>query len=351
MTNFFSHDNAPCKGNISHSKYDLKQSYSPKHSHSQLIFSQESEQKTPILSIQVLNPPDIDISHKEQDLLYHLGWYETGGLDSYARCGSIAMALGCVEHGHDKLLIPYSCGRKGCPTCYDSTLDNLARSASDKLKQGRNAYWEAGMRRKIDHFIISPPESDHKKILQMIEQGRYNIFKRTALAMAKKAGITGGCIVFHLYRARNKKDDVSFDDLMSDERIFSPHFHIVGIADKLMQSNKFFLETGWIYKTLGKRQSLERTVKYMLLNATHHGKYNTLSWFGLYSSNKLLIDHIKEEIITIPCSKCNNPLHKFELDYSWEKVDTLEPLWDMSLGIYFVKLKTKYYKIRNEVKS
>ena len=185
----------------------------------------------------------------------------------------------------------------------------------------------------------------------MLEQGRYNVLKSQLISIMKKAGAIGGLIIPHWWRQVGEKellpDNVVIPEgLHEGDWYFSPHFHTV-IGGFLMQSNLFHNETGWVYKNLGKRKSIKNTIFYILTHCANHEKHHAITWFGIFSYNKMVIDF--EETITEPilCSACKKELHEYEIDYSFDKIDTLVPFWDMDKGVYFRKIKIRHFKLKS----
>lgn len=289
-------------------------------------------------------------------------WYLTGTLDSYARCGEFVRALSCEDFGkdnkkHDRFIETYSCHRPGCPTCYESWALREAEKATERLFEGQNLYRIAHKRIELRHLVFSPPQNKHKAIKQMIEQGRYNVLKHQFIELMVKAGVKGGLIVSHFWRNSQEKDDILSDNNNQDpfnapndkyDWYFSPHFHIIG-SGFLMDSDEFFAKTGWIYKNLGDRRSLKDTIYYLLTHCANHEKHHAVTWFGLFSYNKIVKDYEETINVTVPCSACGKELHEYEIDYSFEHVDTLTPFWDMDKGIHYRKVKIKHYKLKTSL--
>lgn len=341
--------------------YNLRSLIPRGKSTSQLIFKDDPGCILPInlstSGISVLHSPHIQVSGKNYEKV--ADWYLTGTLEAHARCGEFVRALGCEDFGkddlkHDRIIETYSCHRPGCPECYESWAFREAEKGTERLLEGQKLYHEVGKKFALKHVAFSPPPSEFKDIKHMIEQGRYNVFKATALGLIKKAGVIGGCIVPHFWRQIGDKDD--FDDSNTYQNpysspkegdwCFSPHFHVIG-AGFMIPSVKFHNETGWIYKNLGKRKSIKDTIFYALTHCANHTNHHALTWFGIFSYNKLITDFIEFKNITVPCSACNSCLHEYALDYSWSKMDTLEPDWDHDKGVHFRKVKFKHFKLRS----
>lgn len=341
--------------------YNLRSLIPPgKKSTSQLIFKDEPGCILPInlstSGISVLHSPHIQVSGKNYEKVGD--WYLTGTLDSHARCGEFVRALGCEDFGkddlkHDRIIETYSCHRPGCPECYESWAFRDAEKATERLLEGQQLYFNAGKKFSLKHVVFSPDPSDHRDIKHMIEQGRYNVFKAKAIEVIKKAGVIGGCITPHFWRQVGEKEELPDNVLIpvglkEGDWYFSPHFHTI-VAGFMIPSVKFHNDTGWVYKNLGKRKSVKDTIFYFLTHCANHKNHHAISWFGIFSYNKLVTDFIEFKNVTVPCSACNKPLHEYALDYSWSEMDTLEPDWEHDKGIHFRKVKFRHFKIRSPV--
>lgn len=302
--------------------------------------------------------PHIKISGKSYEPVGD--WYLTGTGESYARCGEFVRALSCEDYEqdhkkHDRFIETYSCHRPACPTCYESWALREAEKASERLLQGQELYNNSHKRVELRHVVFSPPPQVHKYIKAIIKQDRYNVFKRESLEIIKKAGIVGGLVVIHFWRNSHESDDILPDDIDQDYQkppnnkydwYFSPHFHVIG-SGYLIPAAEFHQKTCWIYKNLGERRSVKDTIYYLLTHCANHEKHHAVTWFGLFSYNKIVIDFEDSKIVTVPC-KCGKDLHEYALDYSWVTIDTLEPDWSQDLGVHQRKVKFRIYKLKDK---
>lgn len=307
-------------------------------------------------SITVDTKPHIKVTGKTFEPVSD--WYLTGTGESYARCGEFVRALSCEDwekdhKKHDRFIETYSCHRPACPTCYESWALREAEKSTERLLQGQDLYRNRHKRVELRHLVFSPPQSKYRDIKHMIEQDRYNVLKHIHNELMKKAGVVGGLVVTHFWRNSQEKDDILIDNDNQDISIppnteydwyFSPHFHVIA-SGFLMDSDEFYKQTGWIYKNLGERRSLKDTIYYLLTHCANHKNHHALTWFGIFSYNKIVIDFEDSKIVTVPC-KCGKDLHEYALEYSWDKIDTLEPDWTQDLGIHQRKVKFRLYKLK-----
>lgn len=308
-------------------------------------------------SISVDTKPHIKVAGKTFEPV--ADWYLTGTGESYARCGEFVRALSCEDFGkddkkHDRFIETYSCHRPACPTCYESWAVREAEKASDRLLQGQELYRINHKRVELRHVVFSPPQSKHKHIKRMIEQGRYNVFKHESTEIIKKAGFQGGMGTPHFWRNSQEKDDILSDNETQNpyeppnnkyDWYFSPHFHVIGTGF-LMDSDEFYEKTGWVYKNLGDRRSIKDTIYYLLTHCANHKNHHAVTWFGLFSYNKIVKDFEESRIVTVPCQACGKDIYEYALDYSWDKMDTLVPDWDHQLGVHQRKVKIRVYKLK-----
>ncbi len=96
--------------------------------------------------------------------------------------------LGCTHFGEDNLkhariIETYSCHRAGCPVCYESWAFREAENATDRLREGQHAYYEAGIVYSLKHVVFSPDTSRHAELKRMLEHGDYKSIKRYYYSM------------------------------------------------------------------------------------------------------------------------------------------------------------------------
>lgn len=157
---------------------------------------------------------------------------------------------------------------------------------------------------------------------QLVMECDYKRLKKLALRAARRAGVRGGCIIFHPWR-----ENESADGTKNGTWRFSPHFHILGYG-WVTETSDVYQETGWLVHNVGVRKSVYATLMYQLSHAgvwmgpsrkqrrqeTSAGilpiakstKYHTLSWFGCLSYNKLRVPKCEREVER--CPLCDEPL-------------------------------------------
>ena len=192
----------------------------------------------------------------------------TGNSKSY--CGEFMME-GCDNNSaHPKGMlychnVRLGCKGKACPICWDRWLIKESSRITERIEKFRLLAQREGWRNtKPIHVIVSPPK--WKQNITFTE------LKKEMRKMAKRAGVFGGCVMFHAYRLT--KDGKNW--------YYSPHFHIIGYG-WVKNTKKISSDEGWVIKNKGVRDSsasVYNTVVYQLSHtAIADGVYSFI-WFG-----------------------------------------------------------------------
>ena len=223
-----------------------------------------------------------------------------------------------------------SCGRLGCPVCYEKASAKQAIKIEHRLKQFK---WKNRKETKYYHWTVSPPESD-------ISTLTYKQLKKKAIDVARQSGIAGGCVIFHHLRRYNENDLKQDIKAGADWKTapaswyFSPQFHIIGVAfTSAKQVTEMHKKTGWICKNLGERKSVRETSLYQLSHAfIPQNKGHAVSWFGVCSYNKLIASPCPSPPPRV-CPKCGEPMKKVRPVN--EKTEQIVITTIQKEGIYF----------------
>jgi len=199
--------------------------------------------------------------------------------------------MGCLEHrpGYAKK-VKNNCARAECPDDYRTWLLKATNKVVNRVTAGLPRAYS-----KAIHVTISPPVELWGRFG---DKDSYMKMRRKAIKLAKKAGIVGGCLVFHPYRG-NKKAGWRY----------APHFHLLATGwvkdyEKLKGSLG-----GWLVKNHRVRKSIGGTAYYMLSHAGIKAGNNVVSWFGSMAWNKLVKD--PEDPAEAPvCPVCGGELRK-----------------------------------------
>jgi hypothetical protein len=125
------------------------------------------------------------------------------------------------------------------------------------------------------HLVLSPSERESAVPYEKLRVKAYSV--------AKKSGFRGGSCIFHPFRE-------------SDNGMwyYSPHFHMIGYG-WIRWSSEDYAISDWIVKNNGVRESVYATAFYQLSHCGVHSKFNSVTWFGLLSYNKLKVPFVERE--------------------------------------------------------
>ena len=251
------------------------------------------------------------------------GWSLAGHGEPYHDCGSF-WSEGCLNtegHIQDSLdvvspvgmayikRVKRSCGRLGCPVCYESASYRESLKIEFRLKQKKG---------RIIHFIVSPPRSLWFLSVKKMRCKAYRV--------AKKVGFKGGSCIFHPYRK----------DFFTNKWYFSPHFHMIGHG-WIHSVKEEYEKNGWVAKNLGVRKSIQGTAFYQLSHAGVHKRHHTITWFGHVAYNNFKAEPLPKPDPEL-CPWCKNELQKVV----WEGIGD-NPLPD-EVGTYFVRARGWRYE-------
>ncbi len=226
--------------------------------------------------------------------------------DSKDYCGQF-MTEGCDNvNSHPKGMLfarnrRLSCKKSECPKCWDIWLIREASRITERIDKYRLLAQREGWRNtKPIHVIVSPPK--WKQNITFTE------LKKEMRKMAKRAGVFGGCVMFHAYRLT--KDGKNW--------YYSPHFHIIGYG-WVKNTKKISSDEGWVIKNKGVRDSsgsVYNTVGYLLSHTAIADGVSSVTWFGDLGYRAKYSFELKPDIIDCnndTCPFCNQYLVLFEL--------------------------------------
>jgi len=209
-------------------------------------------------------------------------WMSRGCLE-YEKHMAATFGLDGVEIGGKDVVefFKSSCGRLGCPVCYEKAAAKEALKIAWRMSRFRIK----GRNLKAIHVVVSPTEKD-VAILS------FSDLRKKAIQMAKACGVFGGSVIFHPFRKYNEDD---FEEDVEEGFSFktapacwylSPHFHIIGYG-WVARVKENYEVSGWIVRNLGVRKSVRATALYQLSHCGVSPKFHTVVWFGALAYNKM----------------------------------------------------------------
>jgi len=196
-----------------------------------------------------------------------------------------------------------NCSKAQCPVCFTHWIKRRTKDSSERLLQ-----IDALLTMPCKHIVLSPPSDWRGKGLSKV---------------LKLLGLKGGALVRHPWRFRDKETGLMIAwkncDINPTSELAIPsvavrslHFHILGFG-YTMQSDKFHVLTGWIYKNKGVRKdkAIPRTMAYLISHAGVHGRKQTVRWYGIIANNKLTVTK-RTELEAKLCSICDLEMDKYQ---------------------------------------
>jgi hypothetical protein len=283
-------------------------------------------------AVRALEPVEPERPAEPADLDESLGWSESeieylagGGLtipgrgDRSEGCGDYLPLKFCPKCGEPELL-EKRCKQRTCPACESLWTGEQAERAAVRLVAAREAEPD-GLQRRAVHAVASLPEGEVETITQFRRAGK------EAYALAKEKGVRGGVVVPHAYRVnddvkaafREVEPEMGIWRWLKDERPedwrtlvhFSPHFHIVGLAEDVAASDPD-ADDGWVFKRIRtlERHNWRREAPYedvygLLYYLLTHASFDpaesrhVLRWFGSLSYNSFSTDEVADWKVSV----------------------------------------------------
>ena len=238
-------------------------------------------------------------------------WVRSGsGEQTSLGCGRVLAWLQCsatvageTTERHTARPLVRSCNRSTCPVCVARWARREAAQAAPRLVSARELYakhWE--YLGNLKHVTFSPPRELWEHLdPETATADDYRQLRRSAVAIAKSAGVSGGCVVFHPWGGGH-----------GHPWVWRPHFHILGYGH-LEHAGQFHARTGWVYRNHGYRKTVEGTVSYELGHCGVCDGVHTLTWFGCLSYNRLRTVCLSCKRSVHRCAVCGAPVHRYPL--------------------------------------
>lgn len=311
-------------------------------------------------------PEEVDISYYADSAMTIPGMGERG-----ANCGEWYPAEFCEECGTVHAGVS-RCHQRGCPDCWDTWTGERTEAIVRRLTALR---WtrEEGVGRRVIHATASPPQAE---VVSLADVRRY---RRRAQEHLRAAGVEGGVMVFHGFRATEETKEAYEAAQRANEEVqermhaagglwqfiresdpewrdlvyWSPHFHVIGVAPEFEPSAAD--ADGWILERLSTADALgglrdreaytsvAKMARYILSHATFEPEgMRAVSWFGVAHATQFdpeeelsggaldVIERITEEIVgegtTADGAEEEEPTCEEE-----ECEGALRPIWDANL--------------------
>ena len=192
-----------------------------------------------------------------------------------------------------------SCKSSRCSKCWGVWSVREASRTTERIDKFRLLGERKGWRStKPIHVIVSPPK--------WLWNSTWVELKKELRKMVKRAGIVGGCYMFHAGRLKDKTWS------------YSPHFHLMCYG-WVIDTKKISSEAGWIIKNKGVRRSsalVHSTVAYLLSHTAIAKGIHSVGWFGdlSYSAKYAFeLKREKEESKGDECPYCSQYVVLFEV--------------------------------------
>jgi len=231
------------------------------------------------------------------------------GHDYKLTCGQYLRGISCLdfnewEDGHIRKVQLKRCFNPACQQCWRYWVHREAYTATKRLVAGAKLYGHKI--NYIRHISYSADIDTYFNPIEVNNDGSCKIsvkklstYLKVGIKVIKKSGIQGGIRILHLFR-KNKG---------GKGWRFGAHFHVLGWG-YLKPVNEFHNETGWIYKNLGARKSVQATLSYQIDHASlfypdfrnfylKRRKKHIVSYFGNLGYSKVIVkdEYVKEELL------------------------------------------------------
>ena len=192
-----------------------------------------------------------------------------------SECGTATTFI-CLNKKCGKLFsIPAECGERQCPHCSYLWVRREARIMKGRCWDGRDYYRKRGERPlRLHHLVVSYS-------IGMPDDGNtYRDLRRHAYQLSLKAGLGGGCIVFHPWR--ESRDKSTFD-------VVGPHFHIFGLGNWIRPSTEVVpYDLDVVFKRVKHFDARQIDPwEYVLTHCGIMEGTHAVVWFGCLAYNKM----------------------------------------------------------------
>lgn len=310
-------------------------------------------------------PEEVDISYYADSAMTIPGMGDRG-----TNCGEWYPAEFCEECGTVHPGVS-RCQQRGCPDCWDTWTGERTEAIVRRLTALRLTR-DAGVGRRVVHATASPSPGE---VVSLEDVRRY---RRRAQDHLRAAGVEGGVMVFHGFRATEDTKEAYEAAQQANEEVqermhaagglwqfiresdpewrdlvyWSPHFHVIGVAPEFEPDAAD--ADGWILERLSTADALgglrdrpaytsvAKMARYILSHATFEADgMRAVSWFGVAHATQFdpeeelsdgalsVVERIAEEIVgegvAVDGAEEEPTCEEEECD------GALRPIWDANL--------------------
>jgi len=289
----------------------------------------------------------------------------------YQACGTVEAKSWCPDCKTFKHDLLYCCNRSECPVCSSTWASKAGARIAERMWKYHVLLFRSGVwATRLSHVTFSPPED---------QWSDYRTMRARAYEVMEKAGVRGGCVIFHPYRFRDSNGEsvawkhcslnpAAVYPIIQAEAIYSPHFHGL-TAGFLMNSDRFEKLTGWVYVKHGDldtREDIFQCARYLVSHMglsekrwfrkrLKSGKriwvqvplFQSITYIGECSYSQLIIvnEERRLEAVTCPdCGACLELHYQKSVDVDGRPVEGLKVPW-----IQLVRYRTWAFRPKKDV--
>jgi len=263
--------------------------------------------------------PNPDISQIDFTHEIHMpGWSQP----TNDRCGKIGHFISCPNKCAPPIPIDYSCHNIGCPICYPSAVNQMAKRISNRMTGMYEAYGHDGIRLGTLKHMVWSPDPDRYSIDDIKKDRGARLVKDLNVILGKysRDGVYGGTEIIHVKRKRHIDGSECERHHCHKKHVWidGVHVHYIGYG-YFVNSDIVHARTGWVYKNIqpGRSRDVFDTSYYLLThgaiftNADGKTMGQSYRYVGLMSYSKGGHRVVRHEWIDDECPICHDVMLKY----------------------------------------